>query len=143
MKELKDFDLCYLLSTKWLKDWKEYVGFDLLINPSEEALAKKDKRTGKKHPGKINADIIITPAEARDYYKIPEELAEYQYLNEITSDRKFKDTDFIAITQNIWETLLQYYEGWQIRRPVLITKGSVFYDGNMLRCDVIIADILE
>lgn len=143
MKELKDFDLCYLLSTKWLKDWKEYVGFDYLINPSEEALAKKDKRTGKKHPGKINADIIITPAEARDYYKIPEELAEYQYLNEITSDRKFKDTDFIAITQDIWEALLQYYEGWQIRRPVLITKGSVFYDGNMLRCDVVIADILE
>lgn len=70
-------------------------------------------------------------------------MAEYQYLNEITSDKKFKDTDFIAITQDIWEALLQYYEGWQIRRPVIITKGSVFYDGNMLRCDVIIADILD
>lgn len=81
MKELKDYDLCYLLSTKWLKDWKDYVGFDLLIDPSEEALARKDKRTGKKHPGKINADIVVTPAEARDYYKIPEELAEYHYLN--------------------------------------------------------------
>lgn len=53
----------------------------------------------------------------------------------------FKDTDFIPITQNIWDALLNYYEGWQIRRPVIITKGSVFYDGNLLRCDVVIADI--
>lgn len=59
---MKDYDLCYLLSTKWLKDWKQYVGFDLLIDPSEEALAKKDEKVGKKHPGKINADIVITPA---------------------------------------------------------------------------------
>ena len=64
-------------------------------------------------------------------------------MNEITSDKKYKDTDFIAITKDIWEALLQYYEGWQIRRPVIITKGSVFYDGNLLRCDVIIADLLE
>lgn len=38
---------------------------------------------------------------------------------------------------------MHYYEGWQIRRPVVITKGSVFYDGNLLRCDVVIANIQE
>jgi hypothetical protein len=36
---------------------------------------------------------------------------------------------------------LKYYEGEQVRRPVRPLKGSIFYDGEPLRCDVILANL--
>jgi hypothetical protein len=55
---MKNNELCYLLSTRWLQEWKEYVGYEQLVGDEEEKTSKKDKRFGKKNPGKINADIV-------------------------------------------------------------------------------------
>lgn len=53
--------MVYLLSTKWLQDWKDYVGYDQLI-AEEEDKPKKDKKFGRRHPGKINDDITASSA---------------------------------------------------------------------------------
>lgn len=65
MRELKQNDMCYLLSTKWLQDWKQYVGYSQLVGDEEEKSNKKDKKVGKRHPGKINTDIIASGNQAR------------------------------------------------------------------------------
>ena len=47
--------MCYVLSTRWLKDWKDFVGYDATVKEDQ----KFDKKSyGKRHPGKINIDII-------------------------------------------------------------------------------------
>lgn len=61
----------------------------------------------------------------------------------MTNEKKEKDDDFIAVTPDIWYAFLNYYEGEQVRRPVKINKGSVYYDGEPLRCDVIFANLAE
>lgn len=31
LRAMKEHELVYLLSTKWLQDWKDYVGYDQLV----------------------------------------------------------------------------------------------------------------
>ena len=38
---------------------------------------------GKKHPGKINNDIIGTKQQMNEFYLIPKQMEEYQYLGQI------------------------------------------------------------
>jgi hypothetical protein len=38
-------------------------------------------------------------------------MTQYQYLNQVINEKKYKDDDYIAITKDIWETFLQFYEG--------------------------------
>lgn len=71
LRELKETDLCYLISTKWLQDWKQYVGYSQLVGDEDEKSTKKDKKYGKRHPGKINSDIIASGNQARQMYTIP------------------------------------------------------------------------
>lgn len=65
-------------------------------------------------------------------------MEEYQYLTEVTGEKRIKDDDFIAVTADIWEGFLAYYAGCQIRRPIRLLKGSTFYDGDLLKCDVVL-----
>ena len=55
-------------------------------------------------------------------------MKEYDYLNTIINEKKYKDDDYIAVTADIWNAFLQYYEGIEIKRPVRKLKGSTFYD---------------
>ena len=85
LRAMKTGELCYLLSTRWLQDWKEYVGYEALIGEEPEKAGKKDKKYGKRHPGKINSDITASGTERREFYSIPKEMEQYQYLNEMTN----------------------------------------------------------
>ena len=60
LREMAGNDFCYVLSTKWLKQWKEYVGYEQLVGEEQQNKNKKDKMIGKRHPGKINNDIIAS-----------------------------------------------------------------------------------
>jgi hypothetical protein len=70
-------------------------------------------------------------------------MPQYQYLNERVNDKKIKENDFIAVTQDIWQAFSNYYEGEQIRRTIQITKTSIFYEGELLKCDLIFAHLEE
>ena len=49
--------MCFVLSSKWLRDWKDFVGYDGTVMEGE----KIDKKYyGKRHPGKINSDILAS-----------------------------------------------------------------------------------
>lgn len=65
LRAMKSGELCYLLSTRWLQDWKEYVGYEVLVGEETEKQGKKDKKYGKRHPGKINTDITASGTERR------------------------------------------------------------------------------
>lgn len=67
-------------------------------------------------------------------------MEEYQYLNEYTGEKRVKDDDYIAITADIWQALLTYYTGIQIRRTVRVLKSSTRYD-DPLRCEVVLVNI--
>jgi hypothetical protein len=108
---MKEHELVYLLSTKWLQDWKDYVGYDQLVGDEEDKKDKKDKKFGKRYPGRINDDITASAAEIRELYDIPKEMEEYQYLNQVSGEKRVKDDDFIAVTHDIWEGFLNYYVG--------------------------------
>lgn len=56
LKESKDF--VYLLSTKWLREWKDYVGYDEMFTDQKEGAG--GKKTGKKRPGPPNSDLTRT-----------------------------------------------------------------------------------
>lgn len=45
------------------------------------------------------------------------------------------------MTEDIWLGFLQFYEGEAISRPVRKTKGSIFYDSDLLRIDTIIVNL--
>jgi hypothetical protein len=137
LRQLETGDFCFILSTKWLRDWKDYVGYDGTVGED-----KKDKRYyGKRHPGKINSDIIASGYETRDYYTLPPEMKEYDYFRQIIAEKKVKDDDYLAVTQEIWYGLLQYYEGEEIRRPVRSLKGSTYYDSDLVKCDTIFVNL--
>lgn len=59
----------------------------------------------------------------------------------MTGEKRTKDDDYIAVTPDIWEAFTTYYTGEQIRRPIRLLKGSTYYDGDLLKCDVVIADL--
>lgn len=68
-------------------------------------------------------------------------MEQYSYLTELAGEKRIKDDDYIAVTPDIWEAFLAYYSGDQLRRPARITKSSTYYDGDLLKCDVVIADL--
>jgi hypothetical protein len=59
----------------------------------------------------------------------------------MTGEKRTKDDDYIAVTPDIWEAFTTYYTAEQIRRPIRLLKGSTYYDGDLLKCDVVIADL--
>lgn len=118
------------------------MAYDKITGDEEaEEGKKKDKKYGRRHPGKINTDILASSSESNLIYKIPEEMKNYQYLNKLIGEKKVKDDDYIAITKDIWDNFLLFYEGEEIIRPVRRNKGSTFYDSEPLRCDVIFANL--
>ena len=84
-------DYAYLISTKWLRDWKDYTGYDSLYS---ENSSQSDKKMGKRNPGIINADLIVNN---NDYFDVPEELEEYEYLNIVVNEKYDIDDEFIAV----------------------------------------------
>lgn len=90
---------------------------------------KKHKKIGKKHPGKINHDLV---GDSKGFYHVP--LEDYDYLNTVVSEKKEQDDDFIAIAKDIWDIFASKYDHIEIKRPKRVTKkGSVIYDGTMLQ----------
>ena len=57
-------------------------------------------------PGKINIDLVASSYEARDFYTLPAEMKEYNFLEQIISEKKEKDDDYIAVTKEIWNAFL-------------------------------------
>lgn len=87
LRKLETGDFCYILSTKWLRDWKDYVGYQ--FSTEEEGQSKyKDKSYGRKKPGKINVDITASAYEMRDFYSLPKEMKEYDFLGQIIGEKK-------------------------------------------------------
>ena len=37
-------------------------------------------------------------------------MKDYEYLKQIINEKKIKDDDYIAVTQEIWFAFTQYYE---------------------------------
>jgi hypothetical protein len=97
LRTLETGELCYLLSCDWLREWKEYVGYSQFTG-DEENQNHKHKRFGKKHPGKINTDIIAPLSESRDFYPLPAELDDYAFMGELVSEKKTKNEDYIPVT---------------------------------------------
>ena len=125
LKELETGNLCYILSTKWLNEWKDFVGYRSIVGDGD----KPDKKYyGKRLPGKINIDIIASQYETKDFYTLPKEMKDYEFFGQLINEKKDKDDDYIAITEDIWLAFLQYYEGEAIMRPVRKLKGSLYYD---------------
>lgn len=94
-------DYAFLLSTKWLREWKDYVGYDNLYGEGG------DKKMGKRAPGHINNDIVV---HSRDYFEVDEELmAEYAFLNVIVNEKYDLDDEFIAIDEEFWEKISALY----------------------------------
>ena len=62
LRKLETGDWCYVLSNRWLKDWKDFVGYDATVKEDE----KIDKKYyGKRPPGKINIDIMAPSHESK------------------------------------------------------------------------------
>lgn len=91
-----------------MKEWKDFVGYEATVSEDEKI---EKKAYGKRHPGKINTDIAANTYETKDFYSLPPEMKEYDYLNQIINEKKYKDDDYIAVTADIWHTFIQYYEG--------------------------------
>lgn len=68
LRKLESNEMCYMISTKWLREWKDYVGYDATVKEDE----KVDKRYyGKRYPGRINIDITAHLNETREFYSLP------------------------------------------------------------------------
>lgn len=68
-------------------------------------------------------------------------MKEYEFLKQIINEKKNKDDDYIAVTEDIWLAFMQYYEGEEIRRPVIKLKSSTYYEGDSLRVDTIFVNL--
>ena len=68
-------------------------------------------------------------------------MKEYEYLKQIINEKKTKDDDYIAVTQDIWAAFTQYYEAEEIKRPVRKLKSSTYYEGESLRVDTIFVNL--
>jgi hypothetical protein len=65
-----------------LNSWKDYTGYEQLIKGIQYVKVgedpQKSKNFRKKRPGRINTDLL---KNENKYIKIPEELAEFEFLN--------------------------------------------------------------
>ena len=84
-------DYAYIISTKWLREWKEYAGYESLYSENSSQL---DKKMGRKNPGIINSDLIVS---SNEYFEVPEELEDYEYLNIVVNEKYDLDDEFIAV----------------------------------------------
>ncbi len=64
LRQLETGDFCYILSTKWLRDWKDYVAYEQTLGEDSDQ-KHKDKHFGRRSPGKMNSDLLASASEVR------------------------------------------------------------------------------
>ena len=106
---------CYVLSKKWLNNWKKYVSYDELTTNIEPNI----KSFGQVHPGKINIDIVEESPEDLKY-------TDLDYYGNVYMRSKIQaEVDYILITEETWNFLKDKYDGITIRRPIFdLPDGS-------------------
>ena len=61
--------------------------------------ANTEKKMGKKQPTAINTDIIVSN---RQFFQIPPEMLEYDYLNVVLNEKYDIDDEYVAIDKELW-----------------------------------------
>lgn len=108
LRKMETGNFCYILSTKWLRDWKDFVAYEQTLGEDTDH-KHKDKHFGRRSPGKINTDLIAPSHEAKEFYTLPPEMKDYEYMGQIINEKREKDVDYIAVTEDIWLGFLQFY----------------------------------
>jgi hypothetical protein len=113
---------------RWLNSWKDYTGYEQLIKGIQYVKVgedpQKSKNFRKKRPGRINTDLL---KNENKYIKIPEELAEFEFLNAVFETDNEKDKDYITVDSEVFTFLHEKYGGNVIQRPLRHMKGSNAY----------------
>ena len=103
----------FLISTKWLCKWKQYVNYDDVVKSMEnksdiKSLALKSAP----YPGPISNDTLIL--EQKDYFHDFNNID--SHYNMALRDNITKGKDFIIVSRSIWDYLHTKYGGMQIMR---------------------------
>jgi len=107
----------YVLSKKWLTQWKKHVSYDNVIKDEEPNL----KWFGQCTLGVINEDIIEDNPKFIHFKKYPEDES---FSNVLLKDGIQEGVDYILITEQAWEYLSKIYEGIEIKRPVITLHNN-------------------
>lgn len=110
----------YLISVKWLRIWKEYVGFDE-VNSNQ--LPSNENQVLSKLGAKFNEDIIEAQCDGnqKSYYPIPDHTSPgYTVLKKDLVEEK----DYIVVSRNVMDFFSRNYEGYIITRPWRITEAG-------------------
>ncbi|CAD8065888.1 unnamed protein product [Paramecium primaurelia] len=99
-------DLFYILSVKWLNQWKEYVSY-------EEILANKNpsQNFGRLNMEHININLVDCVDKCFKYYPIKD-----HPWNTFMKENLQENIDYIIVDKEIWEFFKTYYHGTPIVR---------------------------
>ena len=131
----------YVISVKWLNQWKQYTHFDSVSSISMPIVDDKlfDTTNHNKEmeiefdrPGKINKDLIDTPNNVF-YYKEDNHMCNI-YLKKNLS----YGLDYEFVTENVWSYLSQIYPSIEIKRPAFyLNDGNRRVEVSFLRFNLI------
>jgi len=100
----------YIVSTKWLNQWKKYVSYDEIIAGNEPNL----NSFGQVNPGPVNEDIIDNDPRFVLFSGYPDDKS---FTNVLLRDGIQEGRDYQLITEAAWESITKDYEGFAVKRP--------------------------
>lgn len=108
-------DFVYVISTNWLKEWRQYTSYDQIT----QGELPDENWFGKYPPERINQDIIIS----KDHLiKYPEK---DDYRNVIVREDVEENVDYKLIAEDTWKFFANRYDHIAIKRPVhLLPNGE-------------------
>lgn len=108
---------CYVISAKWLRNWKAYTSYD---DANREPQPDEDLHA-KVCLEKINADIVQEPSRVAKY---PEE---DDCRNTFLKEQIQEKVDYELITEAAWNYLAKKYQNIPIKRPVYTRPNGMRY----------------
>ncbi|KAH7686774.1 ubiquitin carboxyl-terminal hydrolase 4/11/15 protein [Dioscorea alata] len=105
---LKEGDVFCLISSRWWREWKEYVGFDENVEHSNFAKKQKDVLHAPLRPGEIdNSELILNGMNK-----------EGDFLDLRGNLQEGEDYDLVPL--EVWKKLVEWYNGGpEIPRKIL------------------------
>jgi hypothetical protein len=104
----------YLLSARWLNQWKLYVSYEEIIEKKQAP----PEGHGKTHPGQFNSDIVDPKCES--YIKRKEQLPSEIILLPNLSE----NNDYVIVSREVMQFFYDHYEGIIVERKAYLTENQ-------------------
>ncbi|KAJ0971167.1 hypothetical protein J5N97_019126 [Dioscorea zingiberensis] len=112
---LKEGDVFCLISSRWWREWKEYVRFDVNMGHSNFSKKQKEGLLHTCRPGQIdNSELILNGMNNGDFLDLRGNLLEGE--------------DYDLVPLEVWKKLVEWYRGGPEIPRKLLSEG--FYSKN-------------